>query len=93
MFRHVVCQKFANKEDAVEAAGMLRGLLGVVPTLRSIEVGVNELTSERSFDLVAIATFDDIAGLHAYDEHPAHLACRGFIKPRRIGTVSVDYTI
>ncbi len=92
MVRHVVCQKFAIAEDAQEAARMLRALVGTVPTLRSMEVGLNELASERAYDLVLIATFDDINGLHAYDSHPAHAAVRAFIKPRRTGTVSVDYT-
>ncbi len=92
MVRHVVCQKFADAADALEAARMLRDLVGTVPTLRSMEVGLNELASERAYDLVLIATFDDMAGLHAYDAHPAHEAVRAFIKPRRTGTVSVDYT-
>lgn len=92
MVRHVVCQKFADVADAQEAARMLRALSGTVPTLRSMEVGLNELASERAYDLVLIATFDDMEGLHAYDAHPAHEAVRAFIKPRRTGTVSVDYT-
>lgn len=92
MIKHVVCQKFSDKADAKEAARMLRALLGVVPTLRSMEVGLNELESERAFDLVLIAAFDDMEGLHAYDAHPAHAEVRAFIKPRRTGTVSVDYT-
>jgi hypothetical protein len=40
MVRHVVCQKFADKTDAGEAARQLRALVGQVPTLRSMEVGV-----------------------------------------------------
>ncbi len=92
MVRHVVCQKFEDAADAKEAARMLRALVGTVPALRSMEVGLNELASERAFDLVLIATFDDMEGLHAYDTHPAHAEVRGFIKPRRTGTVSVDYT-
>lgn len=92
MIKHVVCQKFANIADAKDAARMLRALLGVVPTLRSMEVGLNELELERAFDLVLIAAFDDMEGLHAYDAHPAHAEVRAFIKPRRTGTVSVDYT-
>ena len=91
MIKHVVCQKFAEKADAETAARMLRELVGQVPTLRSMEVGVDFKGSERSFDLVLIAVFDDEAGLAAYDAHPAHQAVRAFIKPRRTGTVSVDF--
>ncbi len=93
MFKHVVCQKFINKEDALEAARMLRALPEQIPELLSMEVGLDELHSERSFDLVLIATFQSIEDLHRYDEHPAHQAVRAFIKPRRSHTASVDYTM
>jgi len=89
--KHIVCQKFKEKADAEAAAKMLHDLAGVVPSLRNIEVGVDFLGSERSFDLAIIAVFDDVEGLHAYDTHPAHQKVREFIKSRRIGTVSVDY--
>ena len=91
MIKHVVCQKFEHQADAAEAAAKLRALMGVVPTLRAMEVGLNIKESERAFDLVLIAQFDDMEGLAAYDHHPAHEAVRAFIKARRTGTVSVDY--
>lgn len=91
MLKHVVCQKFQNPADAEQAAHMLRALEGQIPTLRSMEVGINIKESERAYDLVLIACFDDMAGLAAYDKHPAHEAVRAFIKARRTGTVSVDY--
>ncbi len=91
MIKHVVCQKFANKADAETAAAMLRALVGKVPTLRSMEAGVNIKESERAFDLALIAVFDDMEGLAAYDAHPAHQEVRAFIKARRTGTVSVDF--
>ncbi|MGI6664501.1 MAG: Dabb family protein [Christensenellaceae bacterium] len=93
MVRHVVCQKFENKEDAKTAAEMLRALPEKIEPLLSMEVGLDFLGSERSFDLVLIATFADEAGLHAYDEHPEHAKVRAFIRPRRVGTVSVDYIV
>lgn len=91
MIKHVVCQKFADKKDAAQAAEMLRALVGQVPTLRSMEVGLDYMGSERSYDLVLIAEFDDEAGLQAYDKHPAHEKVRAFIRAHRTGTVSVDY--
>lgn len=93
MVRHIVCQKFRDFADSHEAAKMLRALVGVVPSLKSMEVGVDEKRSERSYDLVLIATFDDWEGLKAYDVHPAHEEVRAFIKARREATVSVDYEI
>lgn len=91
MVKHVVCQKFAEKQDAHQAAEMLRALVGVVPTLKSMEVGIDFMGSERSYDLVLIAEFDSEEDLHAYDAHPAHGEVRKFIRAHRTGTVSVDF--
>lgn len=93
MVKHIVMQKFIDKADAVEAKRMLDALMGVVPTLCSMEVGINELPGERAFDLALIATFETMDGLHAYDAHPAHEAVRAFIKPRRSQSASVDFTM
>ena len=93
MIKHIVFQKFENKEDAVVAMKMLQDLQGVVPTLISMEVGLDITHSERSYDLALIATFADEAGLHAYDEHEAHQKVREFIRPRRTATASVDFVI
>lgn len=91
MVKHIVCQKFADKRDAQQAAEMLRALMGVVPSLKSMEVGIDFMGSERSYDLVLIAEFEDEEGLHAYDVHPAHGEVRKFIRTHRTGTVSVDF--
>ena len=64
-----------------------------MPSLRSMEVGIDFMGSERSYDLVLIATFDDEAGLAAYDKHPSHEEVRAFIRAHRTGTVSVDYKV
>ena len=93
MIKHVVCQKFADKADAAMAAEMLRALVGQVPTLKSMEVGLDFMGSERSYDLVLIAAFEDEAGLKAYDQHPKHEEVRAFIRAHRTGTVSVDYSV
>lgn len=93
MFKHVVCQKFVDKSDAAKAAALLRALPEQIPALKSMEVGVDELDTERSFDLVLIAEFEDKEGYQLYRDHPAHQAVCAFIHPRRGGTVAVDYTV
>ena len=91
MVKHVVCQKFSDKAAAGRAKELLLALVGRVPSLRSMEVGLDYLGSQRSYDLVLIATFDDREGLAAYDAHPAHREVREYIAAHRTGTVSVDY--
>lgn len=91
MVRHVVCHKIKNKSDASEIGEMLKALVGVVPGLKDMEVGVDFLESARSYDLVLIATFDDREGLARYDAHPEHQKVRRFIHERRVSSVAVDY--
>lgn len=91
MVKHVISFKFKNKEDAPIAAQKLQALMGAVPSLRSLETGLDFMGSERSYDLVLIATFDDRAGLEAYDKHPAHQEVRKYIHSVREASVAVDF--
>lgn len=80
MIKHIVLFKMRDDIDAqqketelkVIKAG-LEALWGVVPTLRSMEVGLNCNPAEK-FDLALISTFDDLDGLNAYAVHPDHVA-------------------
>lgn len=80
MIKHIVLFKMRDDIDAqqketelkVIKAG-LEALLGVVPSLRSMEVGLNCNPAEK-FDLALISTFDDLDGLNAYAVHPDHVA-------------------
>ena len=51
----------------------LQSLLGVVPGMSSLEVGVAGAGDEHGADVVLISTHDDWEALAAYQKHPAHL--------------------
>ena len=70
---------------------MLETLPEKIDTLRSMEVGVDFLHSERSMDLVLTSTFDDRKGLDAYRVHPAHQEVVAFIKDVMVESRVVDY--
>ncbi len=78
MVKHVVFFDFFDAEGrtALENAQITKemgeALMGKVPSLRSMEIGLNGLKSDTSQDLVIIATFDDFKGLEEYDVHPEH---------------------
>jgi len=91
MIKHIVAFQFHDRAQAPIVAEKLNALLGVVPTLRSMETGVDFMGSPRSYDLVLISTFDDKAGLEAYDAHEAHQAVRAYINTVRKASVAVDY--
>ena len=94
MQKHVVMMKFKEpgaRRNAEIAKDKLLTLVGKVESLRSMEVGLDSLNSERAWDLVLTAQFDDVAGYKAYDRHPAHEEVRAFIKSVRESSAAIDY--
>jgi hypothetical protein len=96
MVRHIVLFSFKdeNKQENIQKAKeMLESLIDSVPTLKSIEVGVNFSTEERAMDLSIITSFDDEAGLKEYATHPEHLKVVDFIKTVVKSSKVSDYHI
>lgn len=84
--------KDESKAESIEKVkGMLEALPAKIEPLRSMEVGVDFLHSERSMDLVLTSVFDDREGLEAYRVHPAHLEVVEFIKEVTVESRVVDY--
>lgn len=88
---HVVFFRFSTADDSQEAARQLRALDGVVPTLDSIEVGVDTLRTERSWDVCLITRFADLDAMQAYQVHPAHAAVVTWIKAHATAVAAVDW--
>jgi len=96
MVVHIVMFKFKedNKQNNIQKTKqMLESLKNSVPSLKSIEVGVNFANEERAMDLSIITRFDDKDALSEYAIHPAHLEVIEFIKTVVEYTKVVDYTI
>jgi hypothetical protein len=94
MVVHIVMFKFKeeNKQaNLIQAKQMLEALTGVVPTLRSMDVGLNFAKEDRAMDLSIITTFENKAGLEAYAVHPEHLKVVDFIKQVVEYSKVVDY--
>lgn len=75
MVKHIVMFKLADKnpENLDQAIAALNSLRGNIETLKFIEIGTDFLSSERSYDIVLTAFFDDREGLKAYAGHKKHL--------------------
>ncbi len=94
MVTHIVFFKLAD--PAPENVGKLKDLLlsmnGRVPQLRHLEVGVDIIRSERSYDLALITKFDSLEEMDSYQSHPYHA---GEVMPyvRRVSqsVAAVDY--
>ena len=100
MLKHIVMWRFvegAGGKSRVEHAQWMKehleALVGVVPEIRSMEVGVNVAPSASAYDAVLISTFDDKEALDRYKVHPAHKAVAAYCKEVRELRADVDYEI
>ncbi len=96
MIVHIVIFKFKdeNKEsNIVEVEKKLNSLVELIPTLKSIEVGIDFNQSERAFDLSLYSTFDSKEDLKAYAVHPEHLKVVDLIKSVTTESKVVDYNL
>ncbi|ANF96338.1 Dabb family protein [Paenibacillus bovis] len=93
MIKHIVLFKFKEaSQDVIDTVvSQLRNLEGKVESLRSIEVGVDLIRSERSYDVALITTFDNMDGLQAYQVHPEHVKVSDYIGTVKESTIAVDY--
>ena len=96
MVKHIVMFNFENenkKENLEKAKMMLDALVGTIPSLKSMEVGINFSKEERAMDLSLYSEFNDKEGLELYANHPEHLEVVKFIKSVAISSKVVDYTL
>lgn len=96
MIVHIVLFKLkeSNAENADAVKNMLLSMNGKVPLLRHLEVGVDIVRSERSYDVALYSKFDNLADLQAYQIHPYHAdTVVPFMKANCAAIVASDYEI
>jgi len=94
MIIHIVMFQFKEehkKANLIQAKQMLENLMGAVPSLKSIDVGINFCEEARAMDLSIITSFESREGLDAYAVHPEHLKVVDFIKEVVEYSKVVDY--
>jgi len=96
MIVHIVMFKFneENKgENLLVVKSALESLVSKIPTLKSMEVGIDFNQSERAFDLSLYSTFDTKDDLKAYAIHPEHLSVVELIKKLTTESKVIDYNL
>ena len=93
MLKHIVMFKFkdASPEIVEETKRRLLAMKGRIPQLLDIQVGIDVLRSERSYDLVLETVFESLETMRAYQVHPVHEEFLQFFLPNRESTIVVDY--
>lgn len=94
MIKHVVFFKFKPEASAEARKGVvdqLRALPDKIDLIRSWEIGEDIMRSARAWDVIEIATFDDLGALDTYTRHDDHVEV--VLKLREIceAVGSVDY--
>ena len=77
MIQRVVAIKlkdaYANDDDRMQVAAASRQVLGVIPEVRFIDVGTPaDFAAEKSWDVLLLLRFDDLAAVDAYRAHENH---------------------
>lgn len=96
MVVHIVIFLFKDEnKDAniIQTKKRLEDLVDLIPSLKSMEVGINFTESERAFDLSLYSTFDSKEALNEYALHPEHLKVVEFIKSVTLQSKVVDYIL
>jgi len=94
MFTHIVFFKLADPTpvNVEKARNLLLNMEGKIPQLKFLEVGVDLLHTERSYDISLITKFECKNDMDAYQVHPFHVnEVLAKLKPMLKGSAAVDY--
>lgn len=92
MFTHIIFFKLKNKSQVTEARDILLSMEGKIPVLKGLEVGVDVVHSERSYDLALITKFETLEDMNSYAVHEYHVnEVIKYLKPMLESSKSVDY--
>ncbi|MDO7880859.1 Dabb family protein [Antiquaquibacter soli] len=99
MIKHIVTWKLSAEDAAgkAESAAVIKseleGLVGVIDEIVSLEVRANEAYADVNWDVVLIAEYESLAGLDAYQVHPAHQAAAAIVRQHVAARASVDFEV
>ena len=98
MVRHIVFWKLKDQaeggsrgENAVKMKQMLESLKAKISQIWHLEVGINMLKGEQSWDVALTAEFMSFEDMEIYLEHPEHKLVAEFVGKVRSDRAVVDY--
>jgi hypothetical protein len=92
MIKHIVMWNVRGENaEEKQIKSRFEGLVGQIPGLRHLEVGLDVSVASYACDVVLYSEFEDAAALTAYADHPAHLKVREELRDVRTARYQVDY--
>jgi hypothetical protein len=94
MIKHVVCYQLHERtqDKAIEVKNMFMSMKDRIEVIKELQVGIDFLRSERSYDVVLEITFDSVEDMNTYQKHNYHVeTVKPFMAKAKKLSVSVDY--
>ena len=94
MLQHYVFIKYQPDTTDAHIQAFSEKMLALqhsIEEIQHVEIGIDELHDERSWDLMLIMQFESMAALRAYQIHPEHIAAIEFNRPRVANVGSLDF--
>ena len=97
MIKHIVMWNLKGDTPDEKATSISRlkaafeGLVGKIPGLLHMEIGVDMSGVDYACDVVLYSEFDSPDALAAYASHPEHLRVKELVGEMRIARHQVDY--
>lgn len=94
MIKHVVCYKLKERTEKAKQAvkAMFLSMEDKIPEIKELQVGLDFLNSERSYDVILEIVFETREAMNSYQKHPYHVSTvKPFMASARETSVSVDY--
>ena len=96
MIKHIVCIKL--KDSSIESKNKIKEILmsmvGRVEEIKAIEVGVDFLNSERSYDVILQVLLESKEALEKYQNNEYHCnVVKKYIAEVKTASIAVDYEI
>lgn len=93
MIKHIVLFKLKNptEENIEKAVQVVKDMEGKIEVMISMEIGVNFVKSQRASDISLTAIFSTVEDLNIYQQHPAHMPLKVYMREVCASISSVDY--
>ncbi len=93
MVKHIVFFKLNqnSQENKKRVKQKLLTMENKIPTLKSIEVGINFSKEDRAYDIALLTDFETKDDLDKYATHPYHLEIVSYIKSIAHSSKIVDF--
>jgi len=93
MHIHTVLVKLHDPETLDLCRSLMESMRGRIDTMIDLDVRVNELVGNYSYDIALTTTWPDADAYHAYETHPTHLEVRSVVLELMADAATIDYTV